>query len=132
MGKDSPYHRFWGQMFRWLASQDDLQKKTGPSVTAMIAKERYEAGEPVLLRAAVTDKEGQSTNFATVFATVTGPDGKQTKLTLSTVQDQMGLYEVTYQPQLAGGFKVTHWARTPRTSACCRPPANAMCSPPNR
>jgi len=106
MGKDSPYHRFWGQMFRWLASQDDLQKKTGPSVTAMIAKERYEAGEPVLLRAAVTDKEGQSTNFATVFATVTGPDGKQTKLTLSTVQDQMGLYEVTYQPQLAGGFKV--------------------------
>jgi hypothetical protein len=106
MGKDSPYNRFWGQMVRWLASQEDLQKKTGPSVTAMIPKERYEAGEPVMLRAAVTDKEGQSTAYANVAAEVTGPDGKMMSWPLSAVPDQVGLYEAKYQPRLAGAYKV--------------------------
>ena len=107
MGKDSPYNRFWGQMVRWLASQDDMQKKTGSSVTSMIPKERYESGEPVMLRAAVTDKEGQSTAYANVTADVTGPDGKTMNWPLAPVPDQVGLYEARYQPRLAGAYKVT-------------------------
>ena len=39
LGKESPYNRFWGQMIRWLASQENMEKKTGASVTAMLAKE---------------------------------------------------------------------------------------------
>ncbi|MCL2646458.1 MAG: glutamine amidotransferase [Phycisphaerales bacterium] len=116
MEKDSPYNRFWGQMVRWLASHEDLQKKTGPSVTAMLAKERYEAGEPVTLRAAVTDKEGQSTNYATVRAEVTGPDGKTSQVPLtaksapgsaSGSSDTVGIYEAVYHPKMSATYTVT-------------------------
>lgn len=110
MGKDSPYNRFWGQMVRWLAGQEDLQKKSGASVTPMIPKERYESGEPVTLRAAVTDKEGQSTAFANVYADIQGPDKKSTRVALVAIKDQIGVYEATYQPQLAGDFGVNFGA----------------------
>jgi uncharacterized membrane protein len=108
MKENSPYSRFWGQMVRWLASQEDLQKRTGPSVAAMLAKEKYEAGEPVVLRAAVTDKEGQSTNYANVWADVTGPDGKTVRVLLSAATDegQVGMYEGRIQPKLSGAHKV--------------------------
>ena len=110
LGKDSPYNRFWGQMVRWLAGQEDLQKKSGPSVAAMIPKERYEPGEPVVLRAAVTDKEGQATRYASVFADIVSPDGKTAHVPMSPVEEQLGVYEATYHPQLAGEFKVTFGA----------------------
>jgi len=109
-GKDSPYNRFWGQMVRWLASQEDLKKKSGPSVTALIPKERYEAGEPVILRAAVTGMDGQSTAFATTTANITSPDGKSQRITLSAIADQEGMYEGRYQPRTAGTFKVVFGA----------------------
>ncbi|HUO10266.1 MAG TPA: glutamine amidotransferase [Phycisphaerae bacterium] len=109
MGKDSPYNRFWGQMVRWLASQEDLQKKTGPSVLAMLAKERYDAGEPLILRAAVTDKEGQSTNYANVWADITGPDGKTAHIPMAavTAEGQVGRYQGKIDPKLSGAYKVT-------------------------
>ncbi len=109
-GRDSPYNRFWGQMVRWLAGQEELQKKSGPSVQSLIAKERYESGEPVHLRAAVTDKEGQSTAYASVWADVKSPDGKSERVPMSAVPDQIGVYEAGYQPQLAGTFHVTFGA----------------------
>ncbi len=31
MKQNSPYNRFWGQMVRWLASQEQLQKRTAPA-----------------------------------------------------------------------------------------------------
>ena len=103
-GKDSPYNRFWGQMVRWLASQEDLTKKSGPSVTAMMRKDRFEAGEAVTLRANVTDKEGQTTNYASVWGEVTGPDKKMIRVSMATVKDQQGVYEGTYHPQMSGGY----------------------------
>jgi uncharacterized membrane protein len=108
MKENSPYSRFWGQMVRWLASQEELQKKNGPSVEALLAKEKYEAGEPVLLRAAVTDNEGQSTNYASVWADVTGPDGKVVHVPMSAVTDegQVGTYEGKMQPKLSGTHQV--------------------------
>ena len=111
MEKDSPYNRFWGQMVRYLASQEDLQKKSGPSVAAMLAKERYEAGEPVTLRAAVTDKEGQSTNYASVWADITGPDGKTIHVPLAATAEEgrgggTGIYEALHHPKMSGPYKV--------------------------
>ena len=109
-GRDSPYNRFWGQLVRWLAGQEDLQKKSGPSVQSLLAKERYESGEPVVLRCAVTDKEGQATAYAGVWADVKSPDGKTRRVPLAAVREQIGVYEATYQPQLAGQFHITFGA----------------------
>jgi uncharacterized membrane protein len=106
MKENSPYNRFWGQMVRWLASQENLQKKNGPSVTALVAKEKYEPGEPVLLRATVTDQDGQSTNYAGVTADLTDPDGKITHVPLTAITDQgqIGTYEATLQPAHSGNY----------------------------
>ncbi|MGN6369770.1 MAG: hypothetical protein ACTHN5_16040, partial [Phycisphaerae bacterium] len=108
MGKDSPYNRFWGQMVRWLASEEDLQKKNGPSVVAMLGKEKYEAGEKVVLRAAVTDREGQSTNYANVWAEVTGPDGKVSRVAMAAQQAEgsVGEYAGTVEPGMSGKYGV--------------------------
>jgi hypothetical protein len=113
LGKKSPYNQFWAQMVRWLASDENLQKKSGPSVTAMLAKERYEAGEPVTLRAAVTDKDGQSTMYASpAWADITGPDGKTAHVPLAARQDpgRIGIYEAVYQPKMSGQHKVVFGA----------------------
>jgi len=112
LGKDSPYNRFWGQMVRWLASQENLEKKSGASVTAMLAKERFESGEAVGFRAAVTDKDGQATQFAQVWADVVSPDGKTTRVPLAakgTEAGQVGIYESAasaYKPVMAGTHRV--------------------------
>ena len=108
MHQDSPYNRFWGQMVRWLASQEELQKKSGPSVVAMLGKERYEAGEPVVLRAAVTDVEGQSTNYANVWAEVTGPDGKVLRVARAAqmTEGKVGVYEGKIELGMSGAYSV--------------------------
>ena len=116
LGKDSPYNRFWGQMVRWLASEESLEKKMGASVTAMLAKERFEAGEAVPLRAAVTDKDGQATNYAQAWVEITGPDGKAKRLELAAKNgnaEEIGIYDSAaeaYKPALAGTYKVVFGA----------------------
>jgi uncharacterized membrane protein len=109
-GRDSPYNRFWGQMVRWLASREEMEKKSGPSVQALIAKERYESGEPVQVRCAVTDNQGQATAYANVWADVKLPDGKTDHLPMAAAPDQIGVYQAVYQPQLAGKFHISFGA----------------------
>jgi uncharacterized membrane protein len=112
MQKDSPYNRFWGQTLRWLASEENLEQKTGASVTAMLAKERFDAGEDVPLRAAVTDKAGQATNYADVSATVTGPDNAPVRVSLAALSTAdgggtPGLYGGPFKPTMSGTYRVT-------------------------
>jgi uncharacterized membrane protein len=109
--KDSPYNRFWGQLVRYLAGQEDLAKKTGPSVTAMIPKERYEADEKIVLRCAVTDAQGQSTAYAQVTAKIKGPDGKTASLPMAAVQDQVGVYECQTESRHPGSYQVIFQGR---------------------
>jgi hypothetical protein len=110
-GKDSPYNRFWGQMVRWLAGQEDLAKKNGPSVTAMLARDRFEINEQVPLKSAVTDKAGQSTQYAEAWADVTSPDGKTQRMPMGAAKDQVGIYDGAYTPKLAGIYKIRFAAR---------------------
>ncbi len=112
LGGKAPYNRFWGQLIRWLATEDSLDKKTGASVTAMLAKERYDAGENVPLRAAVTDKDGQATAYAKTWADITSPDGKTTHIDMQpkgTEAGDIGIYisaASAYKPSMAGTYKV--------------------------
>ena len=115
--QESPYNRFWGQMVRWLASEEGSEKKTGASVTAMMTKERFQPDEPVLLRAAVTGSDGRAMTGAQVWADVTGPDGKTTRVPLvgteTTAND--GMYQSSrgtegYKPAMAGKYEVTFGA----------------------
>ncbi|NNM86592.1 MAG: hypothetical protein HKL96_12655 [Phycisphaerales bacterium] len=107
MGDKSPYNRFWGQLIRWLAGESKVKTSNGPSVTVMIRKERYEPNEPVRLRVAVTDMHGQSTRYAHVQATITGPDGKTRMVDLTARQSQVGMYYRNIMPRGSGKYHVS-------------------------
>ena len=104
MGARSPYHRFWGQLVRWLAGESKVKTAHGPSVTAMIRRERYENGQPVRLKMAVTDMHGQSTAYAHGFVSVTYPDGKVRRLRMHASHRAPGGYQRNIVPSLPGKY----------------------------
>jgi uncharacterized membrane protein len=106
MGMQSPYHRFWGQLVRWLANSELKEKSAEAGVQVQVTKSFYHPGEKVEIVAKVRDEEGQAYNFASVTATVKPPDGKVKELTLARREDRVGVYQVTYEPTLPGEHKV--------------------------
>jgi hypothetical protein len=106
MGQASPFNRFWGQLVRWLAGQDVRNRRGGAGIEAMLNKSNYQMGEPVRLRAMARDEHGDATKFASISATVTGPDGKPKQYNLQPVDNQPGLYQTTLVAPGQGQFKV--------------------------
>jgi len=107
IGRESPYVKFWGQMIRYLAGKDVEKRQTEPGLAFALRKPAYLPGEPVVLQAAVTEAEGRATNFATVHARLTGPDGKARTESLPNVPGSTGLYRTTLAPDDAGTYAVT-------------------------
>jgi len=70
LGKESPYVRYWGQAIRWLAGADETHRAMGAGVAAYSDRHFYEPGGEPILRAFVTDPEGQATDRADVEATI--------------------------------------------------------------
>jgi len=107
IGRESPYVKFWGQMVRYLASKELQRRETEPGLSFALRKPHYLPGEAVVLQATVIEQEGRATNFATVRADLTGPDGKTRTESLPNVPRSMGLYRTKIKPQDAGKYKVT-------------------------
>ena len=111
MGLQSPYHRFWGQLIRWLAGESKIKTSKGASVTAMIRRERYDTGRTVRLRVEVTDARGQLTRYAHVSAALTGPDGKVRVLPMHARYSNIGMYTRNMTPPAPGHYHVVFTAR---------------------
>jgi uncharacterized membrane protein len=110
MGLRSPYHRFWGQLIRWLAGESKIKTSKGSSVTAMIRRERYDTGRNVHLRVEVTDTRGQLTRYAQVSAAMTGPDGTTRVLPLHARYSNIGMYTRNFMPPVSGRYHVVFTA----------------------
>jgi hypothetical protein len=133
MGNRSPYHRFWGQLIRWLAGESKIKTASGPSVTAMIRRQRYRPGQVVRLRAQVTDMSGQSTRFAHTTVVETLPDGKSRTLHMHAERRNIGMYKRNISPTLAGKYVLLFTARkggkllgTDKTEIYVIPPQTEM------
>lgn len=111
LGAESPYHRFWGQLIRWLANSELKERSAEAGVQVQVAKSFYHPGEQVEVMAKVRDEEGQAYNFANVVAAITGPDGKPKELALARREDRTGAYHVSYAPTTPGPYKVEVTAR---------------------
>ncbi len=107
LGNRSPYHRFWGQLIRWLAGQSKIKTASGPSVTALIRRQRYRPGQVVRLRAQVTDMSGQSTRFAHTKVVEALPDGKSRTLSMNPRRHNIGMYQRNIRPTLPGKYLLT-------------------------
>ncbi|MFH1516334.1 MAG: glutamine amidotransferase, partial [Pseudomonadota bacterium] len=95
MGENSPYVRYWGQAVRWLAGADEKTHTAGAGVTAYVDKHFYEPGAAPIIRAIVTDPDGQATEHAKVKAAIKQTDGKAASdVQLSFIQGTRNEYEV--------------------------------------
>ena len=106
MGLASPYHRFWGQLVRWLAGQSKMKTPGGAGVTALLRRLRYKSGQTVHLRASVTDAQGQSTAYAQVTAVINGPGGSRPRRIRLHTSQPVGTYLARYRPEGAGHYHV--------------------------
>ncbi len=102
LGKESPYTKLWGQLVRWLASEDVLGRSSGPGVTAYLDDALYSPGEVVSIFAYVRDAAGQLTSSADVAAHVTEPSGKESTIRLGSGGTGAGEYEASYAPREPG------------------------------
>lgn len=107
LGRESPYVKFWGQLIRWLAGREAVERKTEPGVWAYTDKSFYKPGESAVVRAEVRDQKGNVADGAEVTATVAVPGGEPRRLDLPHVPRGRGLYEVTFEPPVPGAYKVT-------------------------
>ncbi len=110
MGLRSPYHRFWGQLIQWLAGESKVKTAQGPSVTAMIRRERYDTGHLVPLRVEVTNSHGQLTRYAQVSAAITGPDGKTRVVAMHARYSNVGMYTRNFMPPATGLYHLVFTA----------------------
>ncbi len=106
LGMQSPYHRFWGQVIRWLANSELKEKSAEAGVQVQVTKSYYLPGEKVEIVAKVRDQDGQAYNFASVVARVKLPDEKVREFPLVRREDRVGVYHATFEPTLPGEHKV--------------------------
>ncbi len=115
LGMQSPYHRFWGQLIRWLANSELKERSDEAGVQLQVTKSFYHPGEQVEIVAKVRDEEGQAYDFANVVATITTPDGGAKELALARREDRVGAYQVTFAPELPGKHRIEVTARKQET-----------------
>ncbi len=115
LGMQSPYHRFWGQLIRWLANSELKEKGPESGVQVQVVKSFFHPGEKVEVSAKVRDEEGQAYNFASVAATIRSPEGKTVELPMARRDDRVGAYQVTYEPNLPGAYKIEVTAQKQNT-----------------
>ena len=109
MGEDSPYVRYWGQAVRWLAGADEKTRAAGAGVTAYVDKHFFEPGAAPIIRAIITDPNGQATEHANVKAAIKQSDGESASdVQLSFIQGTQNEYEVRLDPpEKPGKYEAT-------------------------
>ena len=110
MGGESPYHRFWGQLLRYLAGADKGQRKGGASVLARIDNACIRQGEELKITAQVKGDDAQPDRDASVTAVLQpeqpkegGPASQQVALSPSASD---GIYEASCRPAGSGKYAV--------------------------
>lgn len=104
LGEQSPYLRFWGQLVRWLADQDETDSME-PGLTVNTDKGFYEPGDSVRLDAVLVGEDGRGVDDATLEVTLSSDAAGFEPLHVSFTRqgDRPGGY-VTSLPIVRGGI----------------------------
>ena len=106
MGVESPHHRFWGQLVRYLAGVDSDAKRSGASVLARIDRHYLRQGEELKITAQVKGDDGRAAENANVSAELkSSPTAEPVRIPLSPVGG--GMYEAAHKPADAGACALT-------------------------
>jgi len=108
--EDDSFQTFWRQLTRWLT--DDVPDRL--EITASPA--RVAPGEPVTLRAHVSNAFYNDVNTATVNVSVTTPNGSTNAIPLEWSLREDGTYSGTFTAVDSGRYQLTAEARFGRDS----------------
>lgn len=97
--EDMTHENYWRQLLRSIV--DDVPEQVEPSLTS----ERVEPGEAATLVANVVDPSFVELNDAVVTATITGPDGQITDLTMSWDGEHAGQYTAAVPTKAPGWYE---------------------------
>ncbi|MBI5723844.1 MAG: hypothetical protein HZA50_07800 [Planctomycetes bacterium] len=108
LGADSPYHRFWGQLVRWLAGVQAKARQSPTSVVIRPERNYLNLGEQIKLLAKVQDPKGALPPGVQVSATLQPEkqDQQSEKFPL-TGSLASGLFEGAIKPASEGKFTLT-------------------------
>jgi uncharacterized membrane protein len=107
-GRETPYHKLWGQTLRWLAGEEAKFGGATEPLQAHMGRAFYHNGETAVIYARALDASGQLTGEAAIEAAVVLPDGKTTQtLSLAAQGDHAGSYQARWRPEVSGTYKVT-------------------------
>jgi hypothetical protein len=113
LDEESPYIRFWGQLFRWLANKEDTEALQ-PGLTVNTNKGFYEPGQPIVLDALLVGKDGRGVDDAEVEAVfdTQAPGDEPETVTLKRRAGRAGGYTAEHTPDQPGLYSVTVVARS--------------------
>jgi uncharacterized membrane protein len=103
--EDMTHETFWRQTLRWLVS--DVPAR----VNLVASTDRVEVGDPLSVRAEVSDAAFARLNNAQVTARVTSPTGVATELPLEWSVDRDGEYQARLTPSEEGLYEIRVEAR---------------------
>jgi hypothetical protein len=92
--------RFWRQTTRWLVT--DVPER----VSVRVERRSAEAGQPMAIAVRVRDRAFRPAEEVSVALEVTGPDGEKARFAATPAASEAGVYEATYLPRKAGGYRV--------------------------
>ncbi len=110
MGDESPYHRFWGQLIRWLAGVDSKNTQACSAAILRLGNSYGRVGgDSITVSAFVQAQAGQPAQNASVICKIQ-PAQLSTDNSVQTIKLSAGLspgiYATTFQPEQAGDFIV--------------------------
>jgi len=99
-GREDLHKRFWRQLVLWLAHREGRGEG---QVRLKLPKPVFEPGEPVRVRAEVTDGAREPVEGAMLRTTLEGPDGKKVSVRLDP---EPGGYGESITPMVPGRYRV--------------------------
>ena len=97
--EENDLEKAWRQTCRWLVA--DVPGR----IEIEVKHRKDEPNQPVELKVKVSDAEFRPLDNATVATTITTPGGDEIELTAEPVPDTSGVYEVSFVPREAGGYR---------------------------
>ena len=106
LGAEAPYHRFWGQIIRWLAHVETRQRTAGASVVLRVDREHVRTGQQIRLTARVDDPKGRPATTATVTCSIVDAKDRILQILSLTGGQTEGLFEGRFKPTEPGEFRL--------------------------
>ncbi len=97
---DMTHERLWRQVLRWLVSSVPDQ------IALDMSRNRFSPGEPVTIRAEVSDSGYLGVNGARVEAVITDPTGIERSIPLEWSVEEDGEYRGTFVPEQMGSYHI--------------------------